>query len=201
MSPRSSTALLLVLLTLACSASAERAQGWRGMIHDAHLWSILEAEKRAKAVNEALPADAYGLADLPQVRELLAAPSLPLQRSELPGDWRCRSLQVGQLGVFVYPFFRCRIRKDKDKLFFEKLTGSQRRSGEIFEDPPNRFVLLGGQTVNEDPQRPYSATMKDWDEEDLDGDTIGVLTRKGKDRLLMILDATADSYELYELVR
>jgi hypothetical protein len=207
-------AALLAVAALACTANAgdrtgsgdrsgdvRQAGSWRELIHDAHLGSVLEAEKRAAAHNESLPPDAYGLGDLPQARELLDAPALPLRRADLPGEWRCRSLQVNRSGVFVYPFFRCRITAEKGRLLFDKLTGSQRRSGELSEAGPDRFVFLGGATVNDEPRRPYSTAQTDWDGESTESDTVGVLTRKGEDRLLMILDATADAYELYELRR
>jgi hypothetical protein len=212
---KTTTALLLALAcaALACASSTagsgndlENSRGpggrsWRERIHDAHLGSVLEAEKRAAALNDSLPPEAYGLIDLPQARELLAAPALPLRRADLSGEWRCRSIQVHRSGVFAYPFFRCRIGEEGGSLVFEKLTGSQRRSGELSESGPDRFVFLGGATVNDEPRQAYSALSGAAGGGPADSDSVGVLTRKGEGRLLMILDATADAYELYELKR
>ena len=116
-------------------------------------------------------------------------------------SWRCRSVQASSLGIFAYPYFQCRISESPEGLLFRKVTGSQRRSGYLFEDGGRRFVLLGGQHVNEDPARFYSGMSADFDGEDMEMDTVGVLQKKGKDRFLMILDASPEKYELYELVR
>lgn len=198
--------LVLVSALPACAGTAGKAEPrrWQDMIHEAHRASVRDPMHYVDRVNANLPKDAYGLGDLKQVRELVSGEALPLKRSELAGSWRCRSLQVQNLGVFVYPYFKCRITDGPDGLRFEKISGSQRRSGLLFPDGDRRFVFLGGQTVNDDPTHPYSALMEGFDGEDPEAtemDTVGVLQKKAKGRFVMIFDATTEGYELYELVR
>ena len=178
-----------------------KGRTWQEVIHDAHRGSVTDPFHYVDLVNANLAPDAPGREELAKIRELTEGEMLPVKRSELVGSWRCRSTQASSLGIFAYPFFQCRISGSPEGLLFQKISGSQRRSGYLFEDGGRRFVFLGGQHVNEDPARFYSGMSAGFDGEGLEMDTVGVLQKKGDGRFLMILDASPDRYELYELVR
>ncbi len=84
------------------------------------------------------------------------SPSSPSTRKRLLGDWKCRSTQADQYGIYRYPNFQCRIRRTDRGLFLEKTSGSQRVSGYLFREGTQRYVFLGGATVNDEPQVAFS---------------------------------------------
>lgn len=191
---------IAVLCLLPMLAVAE--EGWRGVMHDAHEPSIDAAHQRASAVLAQLPADAYGRSDLPRAQALLQAPTRSAEFAALVGHWRCRSIQVDQSGVFAYPAFRCEIELTEDGvLMFTKSSGSQRRHGQIYPGSDGRWVFLGGQSVNDEPYRAYSGSFVDADGEDLEQDSVGLLETLKDGRVRMILDASDERVEFYELSR
>lgn len=208
---RSLSTLLILGFLLSCSSGAagpsnDRQPGpapkkWQGLIHEAHRESVDDPLRYVEMVNAKLPREAPGREEIAKVRELVGGEALPVGRKELVGDWRCRSIQASEHGIFSYPYFKCRIAEDPEGLLFHKISGSQRRSGYLFEDGGRRFVFLGGQHVNDDPAQLYSATLGVDDGEDVESDTVGVLRKKGAGRFVMILDAGPSRYEIYELVK
>ncbi len=66
------------------------------------------------------------------------------------------STQADQYGIYRYPNFQCRIRRTDRGLFLEKTSGSQRVSGYLFREGTQRYVFLGGATVNDEPQVTFS---------------------------------------------
>ncbi|MGN5861865.1 DUF4893 domain-containing protein, partial [Pseudomonas aeruginosa] len=69
---------------------------------------------------------------LPEQQQLelsLAQPVVPVDEKGLLGDWKCRSTQADQYGIYRYPTFQCRSRRTARGLFLEKTTGSHRVSG------------------------------------------------------------------------
>jgi tetratricopeptide (TPR) repeat protein len=167
---------------------------WRQRIRPQHVESVESAEALAVAVNSARVAAARsGTADdrkdVATAVELFKSQDLSFTEKDLLGSWRCRSIQVGDLGAFVYPFFKCRFVQKDGKLSFEKTTGSQRRSGFLYPSASDRMVFLGSLTMNDDP---HSGEYTD---------TVGVLVRKASNRFLLILDATRQGYETYEIVK
>ncbi len=191
----------LLLLTLS-SPLAAAEDGWRYTALDTHEPRIDQAHPRALAALEGLAADAYGREELPKVRALLAAPVKDAPVLTLVGKWRCSSTQIGRDGIFAYPNFRCEIRLAEDgTLEFSKLSGSQRRYGQIFPFTEHGWVLLGVSYVNDDPYRAYSATLPDSTEADLAADTVGLLETLKDGRVRILLDAEADRVELYTLSR
>jgi Domain of unknown function (DUF4893) len=190
------TALLLGAVGTAAQAADPRLQQvWPE--HQARLGDVsaLVAQVNGAKDIPASDADAKAVAE-----ELLAEPQLPLDAAALKGDWKVRSIQGGRYGIYAYPWFKARVTEREGKLFFEKLTGSQRRSGWLL--PPQgqgSWILLGGATVNEDPQVAYSreagAQMAQ------SSDTVGQVWGIAEGRVLMLLDASADGYEIYQLKR
>lgn len=151
--------LAAAFLALSASAAmAEAAKPWRAIISEedlARLEARDEALKTAWSQTTPTPDVIEQLAD---TEVLLNAPAVPALSADLTGDWRCRTTKIGgEFATFVrYGWFHCRVTKRADgTYFFEKISGSQRVSGVLYDDSPTRFVLLGGSTVNEEPQIPY----------------------------------------------
>lgn len=133
--------------------------------------------------------------------ELASTTAEPLSEKEWLGEWRVRSIQGTRYGVFVYPWFKARVTLRDGKPFFEKTTGSQRRSGYLYApaDGKGPWTFAGGASVNEDPQVPYSRDAGA--AAPAESDTVGVAWKIGDGRIVMALDVRDDDYEIYQLKR
>lgn len=192
-------ALLLLGTALPLHAANE---GWRETAHDFHEGRIDEAHTRAKAVLESVADDAYGREEIPKVQALLAAPTMKRSHEALLGKWRCASTQLGADGIFAYPPFRCEITLTEDgTLAFAKVSGSQRRSGQLFPFTDDGWVLLGGSTVNDEPAHAYSGTLENTDGESAQFDTVGLAETLADGRIRILLDAEEDRVEIYSLMK
>lgn len=183
------------VVTATAAADARLDQIW-----PEHQARLRDAQRRVEAINanpEIPRADADARA---VVEELLAEPHRPLSTAELSGDWKVRSLQGARYGIFPYPWFRARIEQRDGRVFFEKFTGSQRRSGWLLPPPDGSgdWYFVGGASVNEDPQIPYSKVSGD---SARDSDSVGLAWGIADGRVLMLLDVSDDSYEVYQLRR
>jgi hypothetical protein len=192
--------LLLALPFAAMAATATAADARLEQIWPEHQARLSDAQRRVDAVN-ANPEIPAGDADAKAVvEELLAEPHRPLTAAELTGDWKVRSLQGARYGIFPYPWFKARFEQRDGRVFFEKLTGSQRRSGFLLPpaDGKGDWYFVGGASVNEDPQVPYSKAAGG---SARDSDTVGLVWGIGEGRVLMLLDVSDDGYEVYQLKR
>lgn len=82
------------------------------------------------------------------------------------------------------------LQEKEGRLFFEKTTGSQRKSGYIYDNRPDSKVFLGGWSVNNDPQTTY----------DSENSVAGKIYRIAADRIIMLFIAPdGRSFEIYEL--
>ncbi len=84
-----------------------------------------------------------------EAEALVAGGARTITLTGLPGDWRCRSLQISTHGWFLYPYFRCRIALEGARLTIRKLTGSQRFHGDIYRVTDDLFVILGVSYVDD----------------------------------------------------
>lgn len=115
-----------------------------------------------------------------------------------PGDYRCRTIKMGELGLIAYDWFKCRVELTPGgDLTFTKLTGSQRNVGKFYPsaESERRLVYLGGQAWGLDQKEapPYGA--------DKQRDQIGVLERIGDQHWRLVLpwprvESTLDIVEL-----
>lgn len=127
--------------------------------------------------------------------------ALPLSVGVISGEWKVQSIQGGRGSVYVYPAFRVWIAQTAScGQFFEKYTGSQRRSGHLYPMPDGQaMAFVGTKTVNDDPTLDYAIHG------DTQSNTVGKLVRLGPEELLLILDLESDEpsapYELYYLHR
>lgn len=152
---------------------------------------VLDREQ-ALEVLDRLPSDAYGFDEKTIVKKLLTTPNLKITSQELLSYRKVRSIQVSNLGIFSYPYFSCRFRKKDGKIFFEKTTGSQRKSGYIYDNKPDSKVFLGGWSVNDDPQTSYQG----------ENSVCGMVYKIGSNKLIMLFLAPDEkSFEIYELTK
>lgn len=123
----------------------------------------------------------------------LPAPAPP------PGDYRCRTVKLGgqseaMLDFVAYPFFRCRILAEDELMSFEKLTGSQRPVGLLFEDIGRRLVFLGTLQLGDETLSLHYGL-------DRERDMAGILERIGEARWRLVFpyphfESTLDVLEL-----
>jgi hypothetical protein len=116
---------------------------------------------------------------------------------EIIGVWKCRVSKLSKSGVMTYPFYICKIKKTKNGLFFEKVSGSQRRSGYLFRKNSSEYVFLGGWSVNGQPQQLHNGIS---DPESTAYISVGVFVVK-KDRFFAFFSRNNKSYEMYELIK
>jgi hypothetical protein len=141
--------------------------------------------------------------DSATLQQILTGERLVIKsENELTGNWRCRSAQLsdgskasdGKGGAYLYPYFKCAIRKKDGQLFFEKLNGSQRLSGNLYRVGGARYALVGGTDLADDPQVAYGYAT--------DRNVVAYLFKVGAKRLRLEMPNTCCSdLEILELVR
>lgn len=192
-----------LLVASAALAVTVKKSDWKKIIHQGDLPKIEQATDFVSAAHDGLEdrAKKTDAKSIKEVEALLKLPSLPFKDAELVGKWKCRSIQGGGLGVYVYPYFSCNILKKGSDLYLEKKSGSQFRKGHIYPDGEDRRVFLGVQYVSGDDPGEYSGTypQEEVDGESMQYDSAGVLLKKGDKHFIFILDAAPDDYEIYEL--
>ena len=134
----------------------------------------------------------YGYAEKNMVEKLLNAKTHPITPKDMIRFRRVRSIQIdARDGIFSYPYFNCRFKKADGKVFFEKTTGSQRKSGYVYQNSPESLVFLGGWSVNDDPQTGYGSTNS----------VVGKVYKIGPRKAIMIFPTEEDRVEIYELTK
>lgn len=134
----------------------------------------------------------YGYAEKNMVEKLVNAKTYPITPKDMIGFRRVRSIQIdARDGIFSYPYFNCRFKKADGKVFFEKTTGSQRKSGYVYQNSPESLVFLGGWSVNDDPQTGYGSTNS----------VVGKVYKIGPRKAIMIFPTEEDRVEIYELTK
>lgn len=152
---------------------------------------VLDREQ-ALSVLERLPSNAYSANERLMVKKLLTAKALKISNQELLAYKRVRSIQVNDMGIFSYPYFSCRFKRTDGRIFFEKTSGSQRKSGFIYDNKSDSKVFLGGWSVNDEPQTTY----------DSDNSVPGMLYKLGSNKIIMLFLAPDEqSFEIYELTK
>ena len=163
-----------------------------GIIKDRDWDCLVLDREQALSVLDHLPSDAYGLDERSMVKKLLTAKNLKLTNQELLNYKKVRSIQVSRLGIFSYPYFACRFKYKGGKLFFEKIAGSQRKSGYVYDNKPDSKVFLGGWSVNDDPQTSYDSPNSE----------PGMIYKIGSNKIIMLfLSEDERSFEIYELIK
>lgn len=124
---------------------------------------------------------------------------------KLKGQWNCRTIKAGGpfAGFVVYGWFRCEIREREGRLFFEKLSGSQRVSGYLYPRDEKSWVLLA--TPNEGrsgPIRDYSGPEGGvTDPQLVDEPAIVSLLKDGRARVVFPWPELESTFNVLEMER
>lgn len=172
----------------------ETEKEWAVMAQAGDTDKILDCFKTVDAANGLKRESEEDVGEIQRLQTILNLKKENITKKDLLGLGKVRSIQVGRLGVFKYPYFNCRFKEKEAGLFFEKTSGSQRRSGIVFIDEPTQWVFLGGWSVNDDPQHRYSSLIGS---KVTKHDSVGVFIKRGS-RILAIFPRGAASYEVYE---
>ena len=98
----------------------------------------------------------YGCVEKNMVEKLLNAKTYPITPKDMIGFRRVRSIQIdARDGIFSYPYFNCRFKKADGKVFFEKTTDSQRKSGYVYQNSPESRLFFGGGCGKDEPHTRY----------------------------------------------
>ncbi|MCM1078065.1 MAG: DUF4893 domain-containing protein [Bacteroidales bacterium] len=150
---------------------------------------LVAGKEKALAILRALDNGAYGREEYGRVGRLLTGKELPLSPEELKEYRRVRSVQVNNMGIFSYPYFPCRFRDKDGRIFFEKLRGSQRKSGFVYDNKPAAKLFLGGWSVNDEPQTVYGSNNSE----------AGMVYKTEDGKLIMLFVTPGRAFEIYEL--
>lgn len=166
---------------------------------------IARAEARdealAKAMNEA---QAGAPADRAALEAAMSGGGEAIGPGAVMGEWRCRTIKLGGLvPLIVYDWFRCRFSTKNGQTFFEKLSGSQRISGYVYEDGAARMILLGALSVANEPQGIYAGAGESAGGEVAQSNQIGILVRAGAGRMRIEFPYPhyESTFDVLELVR
>jgi len=176
------------------ATEAETEKEWAVMSHPGDLTKVSQCFKTVEVANSVKYQNEEYARELQRVRKMLAQKQETTTPQDLMGLRKVRSIKISRLGVFKYPYFTCKFRKKKEGLFFEKTSGSQRKSGLIFEDTPTKMIFLGGWSVNDDPQWSYSRLSGS---KVTKHDSVGIFIKRGG-RILALFPGGETDYELYE---
>ncbi len=111
----------------------------------------------------------------------LLQPDAGLEPVDLPhGQYKCRVIKLGTASgtgpaYAAYPGFDCRLNDEGEVDSFNKMNGSQRPMGLVFDDGPARKIFLGTMMLG-DEVRPFDYGV------DRDRDIIGAFQRVGPRR-------------------
>ena len=124
---------------------------------------------------------------------------------KLKGQWNCRTIKAGGpfAGFVVYGWFRCAVVEKEGRLFFEKLTGSQRQSGFLYERDEKSWVLLAAPNEGHSgPVRAYSGPEGGvTDPQMIDQPAIASLLADGRARIVFPWPELESTFNVLEMTR
>lgn len=124
---------------------------------------------------------------------------------ELKGQWNCRTIKAGGpfAGFVVYGWFRCEIVEKNGRLFFEKLSGSQRQSGYLYPRDEKSWVLLAAPNEGHSgPIRAYSGPEGGvTDPQLIDEPAVVSLLKDGKARIIFPWPELESTFNVLEMTR
>lgn len=193
--------LSFALALLAQDDSTENILAWKLFIKAENLGQLEKIFDVVELANQHVyqyDGDGSSAKDRKAIYQVLSRKAEAISSKELLALKRVRSIQVGKLGAYKYSFFKCNFKQKPNGLFFEKTTGSQRRSGFIYPNDANSLVFLGGSSVNNDPQNRYSGLSKN--KQDTEHDTFGYLIKR-QGKIFAVFHRSSSSYEVYEFTK
>ncbi len=156
---------------VATPADMGRLHGWR----DAFVKSLAEA----RSGGHGSEIDREGA---------LLQPDAMIEPVDLPaGRYKCRVIKLGTpensapgLTYVAYPSFECQLSEEGEVDGFNKMSGSQRPMGQVFNDGTRRKVFLGTMMLG-DETRPFDYGI------DRDRDIVGAFQRVGPQRWRLLM--------------
>ena len=135
-------ALTLVGVVVPAPASADGAIVGLMSEQDAQILSEFNVRREA-AINVAMNVSDEAASDA--LQEILAGKTLSFSDSFDPsGDWSCRYIKLGgEPALVIYGWFSCRIFDDGAGWVMQKIDGSQRSKGRLYDLPQERLLYLG----------------------------------------------------------
>lgn len=175
---------VVILISLFFSGSAT-AQDWRSV---ASPFDLDRLDDHARTLKDAVAEARAGGTDADlAILDGLLADSRPIEGEALIGPWQCRTVKVGGLlPLTVYGWFNCVIDYGPEGLVFEKLSGSQRTSGQLWpiypasgEGLPLRYIYLGAGHYGYETPRAYGGPGNSLGKDPANRDDPGVLESIG----------------------
>ncbi|MEQ9228524.1 MAG: DUF4893 domain-containing protein [Parvibaculum sp.] len=157
--PAAFAAALILFAAPALADEAAPADGWEAhvTVHDRDRLARYEDAVTKGMMESRVAGEENGsyneLVSVMEEETVAAGPE------QLKGQWNCRTIKAGGpfAGFVVYGWFRCEVVEKDGRLFFEKLTGSQRQSGFLYERDEKSWVLLAAPNEGHSgPVRAYS---------------------------------------------
>jgi hypothetical protein len=135
-----------------------------------------------------LPAGSYNAVMADSISRMFDGERMPLEASELMQYNKVKIIQCNWAGwgFNEYDFFPCSIRSRNGRLYYEKLAGSQIKSGYLYRRNAYSFVFLGAPSADATYESP--------------GRIGGVLYKVGPDTIYLIF-AGQYEYEIHCLKR
>ena len=191
------TSLLIAASLLAATAAQA---GWQDHVSPSDPSRLARLEEaKAKALSEAAAGP-----DMGAIHAVLDPQAVSVSADALRGGWRCRTIKIGGMTPdVVYSWFRCRIHGNGEELAFEKISGSQRLSGQLYQNESGGYVLLGAFSVKGEKQHIYSGNGASAGEMATPDDAVGVLeaTGPGSARIEFPYPVQESTFDVIELKR
>jgi hypothetical protein len=189
-----------LLIAGALLAATAAQADWQSHISpsDADRLAKLE-EAKAKALSEAAAGPDMGV-----IHAVLDRPGEAVSAQALKGSWRCRTIKIGGMTPdVVYSWFHCRIHENGEALTFEKISGSQRASGELFPNNSGSWVFLGAFAVKGEKPHAYSGNGASAGAITTPDDAVGILESTGSysARIEFPYPAQESTFDVIELKR
>jgi hypothetical protein len=190
------------LLGFALAATAAQA-GWQDMAsaYDAGRLGKLD-EAKQKGLSEAEAGASQQ--DIAIIRGVLDPQPVNVSPGALVGGWRCRTIKLGGMTPdVIYTWFSCRISARGDRLYFQKLSGSQRTNGFLYPDPSGGLVYLGASSVTGEPPHTYSGNGASVGAGATPDDQVGLLVATGPNsaRIELPYPVQESTFDVIELRR
>ena len=194
--------LSLLAAGFALAATAAQA-GWQDQAsaYDVGRLGKLE-ESKAKGIAEAEAGAPQG--DVATIHALLDAHPTGVSPGSLVGGWRCRTIKLGGITPdVIYGWFACRISAHGDRLYFQKISGSQRTNGFLYPDASGGLVYLGASSVTGEPAHTYSGNGASVGAAATPDDQIGLLLATGENsaRIEFPYPVQESTFDVIELRR
>ena len=166
--------LPLAGLVMPAPASADGAIMGLMSEQDAQILSEFDTRREA-AIDAAMNVSIAAVSDT--LRQVLEGKALSFSDGYDPsGDWRCRYIKLGgEPALVIYGWFSCRIFDDGAGWVMQKIDGSQRSMGRLYDLPQERLLYLGALH--------YAYEAPIWFGDDPARNQIAVLTRLDDGRM------------------